>query len=68
MKTSGFCVCYRESKNHEWRFVKDYFFNGFVSVVVLESREDALEFLAAQGFDVDTETQIVPVTVSGRMK
>ena len=39
-----------------------------ISVAVFESEDEALNFLAAQGFDVDTETQIVPVTVSGRMK
>ena len=68
MKTSGYCVCYREPGSEEWRFVRQPLYGGESTVAVLPSHEQALSILASIGFDVDTETQIVPVTVSGRMK
>ena len=68
MKTTGYCVCYREAYTEDWRFCRaSTYEENEISVAVFESEDEALNFLAEQGFDVDTETQIVPVTVSGRM-
>jgi len=67
MNTTGFCVAYREAGSEEWRFVRDVLYYGEITVAVLQSHKEALNLLAKQGFDVTTETTIVPVTISGEL-
>ena len=47
MKTSGFCVCYREAYTDDWRFCRaSTYEENEISVAVFESEDEALNFLA----------------------